>query len=133
MYFKKDKNYDEILFVTENKNDFADKSNANQLHPNLKKESLKNLKFTNNIRDVIRCFDVSDKYKIIETVIEKQDQLKHVYEDKYYQDCECCGEELHVNLNIERIDRNLHYKCPHCGHSKDTGLDYHQTITESGY
>lgn len=132
-YFKNDTYYDEVIFVTENSNDFAEKNNSNKLHEKLEKEAFSKLKFTNNIKGLIQQKNGGGHYDSIEQLIDTQNELKYNYDDKFYIKCKNCKEELHEKINLVTKARNLHYKCPHCFHTEDTGVDSHEASIADYY
>lgn len=126
-YFKDDKIYEKIIFVSDNKKDFSDPSNASELHSYLKKDVGTNFLFSNNLKRIIDSINTNEKYNFISNHIEPQNEIKRYYSDEYYLFCHFCNEEVHKDINLIPKGRNYYYKCPHCDESWDSGQNIHDS------
>lgn len=125
-YFKKNrKNYHKVVFVSSNKEEFAEKGNETKLHQNLKSyfEDL-NIHFTSNLNLAYTYLELDEKQKELGKIIaESNKDRENFLSDEYFVPCqnEGCNNEVHVNADTIIVRQEYYYECRKCKFSWPTG------------
>jgi predicted nucleic-acid-binding protein len=117
--------YNKVVFVSFNKNEFAQKANPTKIHNNLKEFFNKvDVHFTNHLKPAFDFLELEDKeYELGKQIADSNRERENFLSDEYFILClnQGCNNEVHINIDTILDRHEYFYVCRKCKHSWSTG------------
>ncbi|WP_169803739.1 PIN domain-containing protein [Neobacillus niacini] len=122
---KNRKDYNKVVFVSFNKNEFAERGNPTKLHTNLAEyfNSL-DIHFTNHLKSAYEFLELSpEEYSLGGQIAKANKDRENFLSDDYFIVCpkEGCNNEVHINLDTILVGKEYYFVCRKCQSTWSTG------------
>lgn len=123
------KEFEKVVFVSFNKNEFAKKGNPTELNPLLKQHFEEfDIHFTNHLKLVYEYLNLDrSKFQLANIIAESNKDRELNLSDDYFIECidKECRNEVHINIDTFVIGPKYFYRCRKCKVEWDSGDTIH--------